>query len=159
MDMKKIWRWILITLGIIVPVTACEKPDLQEEFYDYSAIEKQVLYEINHHRASISLTTLKINNVISRVCYEHSKKMADTLSVTHEHFAERAYKLMNGINSKSVGEVVAFGYVSSTGVVNGWIRSESHKRILEQKGYTDFGISATQNDKGRYYFTVIFTRQ
>ena len=166
MAMKKLWnkikdgfRWLLIALGIIVVrFTSCVK-DEPEYMHDYSYIEHQVLDGINSYRMNMALSTLKINDDISKVCAEHSVYMASNLNVCHDNFAERANTLMTKFNSKTVGEVVAFGYSTAGGVVNGWVRSDSHRHILEKEHYTDFGISAYKNSAGRYYFTVIFTRQ
>lgn len=157
MDMKKLWRWLLIALGIVVIRSTTETKPKYEHSYNF--LERQVMNEINFYRSRLGIHALKINDDVSMVCTEHSGYMAANLNVCHDGFPDRMQRLTETINAKSVGEVVAFGYSTASGVVNGWIRSDSHRVLLERESYTDFGISAYKNNAGRYYFTVIFTKQ
>jgi len=156
--MKKFWRWFLITLGFVVPTTSsCTSEEMP--FVPYSNIELEIFSQVNEVRRANGNIMCRINNNISQVAKIHSQFLADSLSVSHDNFAQRAEILICKIDAKSVAEVVGFGYNSANGLVNGWIKSESHNKIIFGKGWTDFGVSAVQNDKGRYYFTLIFTRQ
>jgi len=157
-NIKKFWRWLLIALGfVVIRSTSCTKEEYPLVYY--SDIEFNVFEQINKYRISLGLTMCKQNNHISEIAKTHSQFMIDGAKVSHDNFAKRADILMCKIDAKSVGEVVGFGYATAEGVVKGWIKSESHNQIITGKSWTDFGVSAIQNEKGRYYFTLIFTRQ
>jgi uncharacterized protein YkwD len=64
--------------------------------------------------------------------------------------------LQNNANAKKVGENVAYGYGTAEGVVNGWLNSPAHKKIIETEEYTHFGISTEKDSSNRNYFTQIF---
>ena len=57
-----------------------------------------------------------------------------------------------------VQENVAYGYSYAESVVNAWINSDSHRATLEGD-FTDFEISAEQNDEGTWFFTNIFVKK
>ena len=56
------------------------------------------------------------------------------------------------------GENVAYVYSSAESVVNAWLNSAGHRNIIEGD-YTDFDISAEQDENGKYYYTNIFIRK
>ena len=129
------------------------------ENVSYSEIENEILNLVNEYRQSINLNTLSTLNIISSVADGHTNYMIQTGEVSHANFSERAQTLMNDANAKSVGENVAYGFNSAQGVVNGWLNSEEHKKIIENSDYTHFGISTDSNDEGRNYFTQIFIKK
>jgi len=43
-------------------------------------------------------------------------------------------------------------------VVNAWLNSPGHKEVIEGD-YTNFEISAEQDDNGRWYYTNIFVKR
>ena len=98
-------------------------------------------------------------NIVSVVADNHTNYMVETGKISHDNFDNRSQYLINNANAKSVGENVAFGYSSAEGVFSGWLKSESHKRVIENPYYTHFGISVELNAEGRNYFTQIFIKK
>lgn len=45
-----------------------------------------------------------------------------------------------GITYNRVGEVIAWGYSTPSGVVGAWMRSLTHKQVLLSKRYTELGV-------------------
>jgi len=125
----------------------------------YSAIETEILNLINEHRTSIGLNALKTLNLISGVADGHTNYMIEVNKVNHDNFPERSQTLINEANAKSVGENVAFGYNTAQGVVNAWLNSKEHKKIIENPDYTHFGISTNSNKENKNYFTQIFIKE
>jgi len=125
----------------------------------YTSIETEILDLVNNYRQSIGLTNLTPLNIISGVADGHTDYMVKTGMVSHDNFNVRSQTLIDNAGAKSVGENVAYGFNSAQGVVNGWLNSEEHKKIIENSSYTHFGISTESNSEGRNYFTQIFIKK
>ena len=122
------------------------------------AIELEILDLINDHRLSLGLTALGDMKIVKSVAYSHTDYMVDNNVVSHDNFFTRSNYLKSNIGAKKVSENVAYGFGTAQGVVNAWIKSESHKANLEGD-YTNFDISAEKNEDGRWYFTNIFIKK
>ena len=122
------------------------------------AIELEILDLINEHRLSLGLNFLVDMSIVKSVAYSHTDYMVDNDIVSHDNFYTRSDYLKSNIGAKKVSENVAYGYGTAQGVVNAWIKSESHKANLEGD-YTNFDISAEKNADGRWYYTNIFIKK
>lgn len=122
----------------------------------YSEMELDILSLVNAHRASLNLSELTQLNVISGVANGHTNYMITAGQASHDNFPERVQNLKTNANAKTVGENVAYGFSTAQGVVNGWLNSSGHKKIIEDSSYTHFGISTDSDTEGRNYFTHIF---
>lgn len=133
-----------------------EKTEISTRSYSYTDLEMEILQLVNEHRADLGLNTLEILDVISNVALPHTNYMIEVDQVSHDNFLLRQKELVEHANAKSVGENVAYGFNSAKGVVNAWIQSDNHRKIMEDPKYTHFGISTDSNVEGRNYFTQIF---
>ena len=97
-------------------------------------------------------------SIVKSVAYSHTDYMVDNDVVSHDNFFTRSNYLKSNIGAKKVSENVAYGFSTAQGVVDAWIRSESHKANLEGD-YTNFDISAERNEDGRWYYTNIFIKK
>ena len=122
----------------------------------YTLIETEILDLVNDYRKNKSLSKLQTLSIISNVATGHTDYMIKTGEVSHANFSERAQQLITNANAKTVSENVAFGYISAQAVVNGWISSDSHRKIIENPDFTHFGISTEADKEGKNYFTHIF---
>jgi uncharacterized protein YkwD len=125
----------------------------------YSQIEIDILNLVNKYRTENSLSKLATLNIVSSVADDHTKYMIENGIVSHDNFQERVTKLQNNANAKSIGENVAYGYNSAQAVLNGWLKSPEHKKIIETDSFTHFGISTETDENGRNYFTQIFIKK
>jgi len=157
----------LIKLALVILVftvfTSCSKEDdgiffneITETKVTYSPIEDEILNLVNEYRKEQGLSTLSKLNVISSVAKTHTSYMVEIGKVNHDNFSERHEMLVNNAKATTVGENVAYGYNSSESVVNAWLNSPGHKKIIEDKTFTHFGISTEKDANGRNYFTHIF---
>ncbi|SFZ95137.1 Cysteine-rich secretory protein family protein [Flaviramulus basaltis] len=119
-------------------------------------IEVEVLELINNHRVSKNLPALLKNEHIRTQTSNHTKYMIDNSSASHDNFFKRKEYLTTHIGAKKVSENVAYGYSNAESVVNAWLKSDSHKLNIEGN-YTHFNITAEKDEKGRWFFTNIFT--
>lgn len=122
----------------------------------YTKIETEILDLINAHRQSTGLATLQTLDIISNTAETHTSYMINTGEVSHDNFESRSEQLIENADAKIIGENVAYGYSSAEGVVNAWLNSDGHRKIIESSIYTHFGISTKANSSGRNYFTQIF---
>ncbi len=122
------------------------------------SIEIEIMELINAYRISEGLSSLDNNDVIKGQAYSHTDYMVVNNNVSHDYFYSRKTYLENNVGALQVSENVAYGYTSAESVVNAWLNSEGHKQNIEGD-YTDFEISAEQNDQGKWYFTNIFIKK
>ncbi len=122
----------------------------------YSEMESEILRLVNAHRKSINLSKLDLMEAISSEANEHTSYMISEGQASHDNFSQRAQNLITYSNAKAVGENVAYGYTTPHGVVNGWLDSASHRKVIENPNFTYFGVSMKSDSKGKNYFTHIF---
>jgi len=78
--------------------------------------------------------------------------------VNHDNFLQRKNSLVQNAGAAKVSENVAYGYSSAQAVFNAWLSSDAH-RINIEGDFTDFDISAEQNNEGRWFYTNIFIKK
>lgn len=159
---------LIYTLAVIcIAFTSCSQDDDGIFFknedtslvVNYSDIEYEILDLVNQHRQDLGLNPLDVLNVVSKEAISHTNYMLNKGEPSHDNFQIRYANLRNAVNAKNVSENVAFGYRSAQAVVNAWLNSAKHKEIIENKDFTDFGISTKSNDEGKNYFTHIFIKR
>lgn len=157
----------LLALFAVLTFSSCSTDSLDDKADELvlslknteaKAIEIEILDLINDHRVSNGLSLLEDMSVVKSVAYSHTDYMVDNDVVSHDNFYTRSNYLKSNAGAKRVSENVAYGYGTAQGVVNAWIKSESHKANLEGD-FTNFDISAEKNEDGRWYFTNIFIKK
>ncbi|MCF4102825.1 CAP domain-containing protein [Gillisia sp. M10.2A] len=124
----------------------------------YSALESEILIEVNKYRASKGLSSLSTVDNITFEAEGHTDYMASNEIVNHDNFEKRYQNLVKEIGARAMSENVAFGYRNAKSVVEAWIASEGH-RVNIEGNYTHFGIAVEKDKDGRNYFTNIFVRR
>ncbi len=166
--MKTITQKILILTLFSFVLFSCATDDSDEIFKNneivdielsYSEIESEIMSSINDYRSSKGLSTLNVLNIISQKAGTHSVYMVQVGEVNHDNFEERYQYLIANAGAKNVSENVAYGYSSAQSVVNAWLNSPSHKAIIEDPSFTDFGVSTKKDSEGKNYFTNIFIKK
>lgn len=121
-------------------------------------IANEIAVLINDHRTSMGLSKIKTDTQYATAyAVEHTKYMIKVNNVNHDGFFTRSTALKK-VGAKSVGENVAFGYSTAQSVVNAWLRSPSHKKIIEGF-FSHSGFGIIKNKAGKYYFTLLFYRK
>ncbi|MBT8296623.1 MAG: CAP domain-containing protein [Gramella sp.] len=168
--MKNITLTTIALIFCTLFLTSCSKDSLNDEVtaynqvvteravYNYTAIEAEILEEVNIYRKVQGLNELKAMAELSVESEGHNKHMINEGEVSHDNFSLRASTLMNRVGAKSVAENVGFGYRTAEAVVNAWLKSQGHRENIEGT-YTHFGISVRQEAEGKNYFTNIFIKK
>ncbi|OUR91038.1 hypothetical protein A9Q87_11210 [Flavobacteriales bacterium 34_180_T64] len=121
-------------------------------------IEIEISELINAHRINLGLSPLNNLNVIKSVAYSHTDYMVTVNDVNHDNFFQRKESLIQNASATKVSENVAYAFNSAESVVNAWINSDGHRANIEGD-FSDFDISAEQDDEGRWYYTNIFIKR
>ena len=121
-------------------------------------IEIEISELINAHRINLGLSPLNNLNVIKSVAYSHTDYMVTVSAVNHDNFFQRKQSLIQNASATKVSENVAYAFNSAQSVVNAWINSDGHRANIEGD-YSDFDISAEQDEDGRWYYTNIFIKR
>lgn len=125
-------------------------------------LEAEVLRLVNHHRAHQRKCGAKLyrrakplrwDATLAKVARAHSADMAQ-----HSYFSHNSrngttpFQRMRraGYRYRYAGENIAAGYVTPESVVNAWLRSPGHCRVLMSKRYRELGVGIA---KGGYYGT------
>lgn len=121
-------------------------------------IEIEILELINAHRITEGLTPLNDHDVIKAVAFTHTDYIVEVDNVSHDNFYQRKNSLIANASATKVSENVAYAFNSAESVVNAWLDSPGHRANIEGD-FTDFDISAEQNEEGKWYFTNIFIKK
>ena len=146
---------------------SCSTEEFPEETLDVTelqeapeakVIEIEILELINAHRIGMGLNPLNNHNTIKAVAFTHTDYMVEVNSVSHDNFFQRKNSLIQNAAATKVSENVAYAFSSAQSVVNAWLNSAGHRANIEGD-FTDFDISAEQNQDGKWYFTNIFIKK
>nr|WP_321222717.1 CAP domain-containing protein [uncultured Psychroserpens sp.] len=163
----KITRFLPIMVLIAMLSFSCSTEEFPSETIDSMAlpaapaaktIEIEILELINAHRINEDLTPLNNHGIIKAVAYTHTDYMVEVNNVSHDNFFQRKNSLIDNASASKVSENVAYAYSSAQSVVNAWLNSPGHRQTIEGD-FTDFDISAEQNEEGKWYFTNIFIKR
>ena len=159
-----------LVLACILTFASCSKDNEISEVYSqlktaelvntiaYTALETEVLKEVNDYRISIGLNSLSKVDEVTYQADDHTVYMSSNEVVNHNNFNVRYSNLVSEVGAKSVAENVAFGYSNADSVVKAWIKSDGHRENIEGD-FTHFGIAIDKDKNGKNYFTNIFIRR
>tara|TARA_R110002111_G_scaffold260039_1_gene330726 strand:- start:7700 stop:8293 length:594 start_codon:yes stop_codon:yes gene_type:complete len=164
--MKKLSQ-VVVLLVLSMSLFSCSVEDelSNPEIYnteniivEYNPIDYEILELINVYRTTLNLEPLGILNEASKEAITHNQYMIDAGAVSHDFFYTRSQNLVEAVEAKKVLENVGYGFSNAESVVNAWINSDSHRENIEDSNVTDFGISTSKDENGKYYFTNIFVK-
>jgi len=160
--MKTVLNVLLLAL-FLSAATSCSTEsvdDLQLEnpaIPETKTIEVEIMELINTYRIEHGLNTLLPHDLIKSQAFIHSDFMVETGNISHANFYIRKSFLVSNAGANVVTENIAYGFTSAQSVVDAWINSDGHRENMEGD-YTNFDVSAEQNEQGEWYFTNIFMK-
>ncbi|WP_223033562.1 CAP domain-containing protein [Hanstruepera marina] len=146
---------------------SCSSDNLDDKAEAYNAnlvipeakgIEVEILELINDHRLNLGLNPLSDMGIIKSQAYNHTTYMLEQNAISHDNFFLRKSYLQSNAGANTVSENVAYGYTSAQSVVNAWLNSDGHRANIEGN-FTNFDISAEQDNDGNWYYTNIFVKK
>jgi len=160
----------LLILSLFFLVTSCQKDEgvgIEDVNYTIDlnlanetdwTMADEILVLVNAHRNSLGLSEiLRDQQYASAYAVDHTQYMIEMEQINHDNFGVRSQALKDK-GAITVGENVAFGYNTAQGVVNAWLNSEGHRKIIEGNfTHSGFGVIKSKND--RYFFTQLFYKK
>lgn len=123
-----------------------------KEKTDCTILEKNLVDHINKYRKDLSLNPLIIDTKASDIAKIRNQDIQ--IEFSHKLFADRAKVLyIDGANA--LGENIAYGYKTITGVFNAWKKSEGHHKNLIGE-YDAIGINIVKDKNNNYWYCTIF---
>lgn len=160
-------RTSLLAVVLCFVTTSCSKEEIPSEpdtnfSVDLNLANKTdwdmanaILVLINDHRDKIDLEPIKLDRSLATAyAVLHTEYMIDNERISHDGYGRRTQALLDE-GANSVGENVARGYLSAEAVVNAWLNSPTHRRVIEGS-YTHSGFGVMTDYRGTYYFTQLF---
>ena len=146
MDLIEILVIVLIMVTVYLVFIKKRKPKLEDviditRVYEYNIFEIELMKLINEHRASLSLSELTPIDYVSFLCKDHNEYMIEKGKISHDLFNERVNKIEKVLKTRLIGENVAYNFLSPKSTLNAWLKSESHKKNIENPKWNSFGIS------------------
>jgi uncharacterized protein YkwD len=137
-------------------IAAEKRPD---RFISTEGMEVKILYYENMYRRSVGKTPVQLNSFESSVALQHCKNMAEGRTpFGHKGLELRKNAIERKLGSVSVtAENVAYGQLTASEVVDGWMHSSLHRKNIEGN-FILTGIGWAKDSHGMIYYTQIFTR-
>lgn len=128
-----------------------ERPEVTDETF-----EAEYIKLLNNYRVSLGLRKLVYVKRIEEVANEHSLYMAGGRGrFGHRGWKGRCSKLMQELHGESCSEIVAMGQTTPLDVLNAWLSSRTHRRMLENPQFTHTGLGIRKNGQGIHYWTQL----
>lgn len=135
----------------------------EEDLIDYTPVESSLtlfesalLKEINNHRTLIHVRTVEPERECRAWATEHVKYMISKGKPSHDGAYKRRYELLRR-GFSSYGENVAYGYTSAGSMFLAYLKSDGHRKVIEDPKYNYVGIKTLKDEKGRNYNALIFS--
>ncbi len=102
-----------------------------------------LLQSTNHDRSAYGASALKLNSKLDKAAQTKANDMASRNYWSHntpEGNPPWVFITNAGYSYKSAGENLAYGYITSSDTVAGWMGSTEHKANMLNKGFTEVGF-------------------
>ncbi len=164
------WEWyiavgmvifILVVFAIGLGIFSREGEDIIYDFQsgnDYlSSMEKSIFELVNQHRVLIGIRPLFCGKYINQMAAERTGKMVFQGYASHSGSALVLGKLI-AKGATAGGENVAYGHGTAQGVFNHWMKSDGHRKKIEDPKWTMTGLRVQKDGRHRNYFCQIFIK-
>ncbi|MBU2920442.1 CAP domain-containing protein [Winogradskyella psychrotolerans] len=157
----------LLAIIVIFSFTSCSTDTMEDNAVNTievpvapqaKLIEIEIMELINAYRINEGLNSLQNHDTVKAVASTHTEYMIEVDHVSHDNFFLRQQSLQAYASANLVSENVAYGFNSAESVVNAWLNSPGHRDNIKGD-YTDFDVSAEQDENGKWYFTNMFIKR
>ena len=128
---------------------------MYEEQPPVSHIEENVMNLVNEYRVSLGLNILEFDSIAYDFASEHTTYMVTEGRPSHDNFEFRSSNLSIKVNANYVSENVGRNFTTAESIVKAWIKSPTHKKVMEGN-FTNTAVSINTDDQGVQYITQLF---
>lgn len=120
------------------------------------AYEAEVIRLVNEQRAKNGLSALSKNDGAVNAARVRAKEIVTSFSHTRPDGRSCFTAASDlGVNYRSAGENIAYGYSTPAQVVNGWMNSEGHRKNILSKSFSKIGVGCYSSG-GVLYWSQFF---
>lgn len=127
------------------------------------AMEADAMKAINRARVRSGCPASKVDGALRVSARRHSARMARQATLSHRVAGEatlsRRVADAGYHRARMLGEVIALGPTTGPSAVRMWLASSTHRSILLDCRFRDFGAGVVRGDNGRHWWTVDLGRR
>jgi uncharacterized protein YkwD len=130
---------------LAVLLIACVVAPSRAVASSHDATEAGIIRALNDARASHGLPRLQSNSALARAADAHSRTMRRTNTIGHGDVGKRVRRY---VRSRKVGENLAWmDGCNATSVVNMWLHSAPHRKIMLSRSFKRIGVGRSGSRK------------
>lgn len=133
--MKKIFCFISAIFGY--PCKEVVTPYVPDLNVMLTNDELELFNLINEYRKQNNLSELKLEALGCKLAAGHVAYMIEKKVASHDFFTDRS----NKSHAKYMGEICAYGYITSKSLLSAYLGSPKHKEIISNPVFTHIGVS------------------
>jgi uncharacterized protein YkwD len=141
------------------PASAAGSCDAQSSAVE-TALAAKLVELVNAHRRSLGLRTVRPGAALGRSAVWKARQMARNGYVSHTDLPGRrtlAQRLRScGFGGSGWGEVLAAGQRWPSAVLRAWLRSASHRAVIEAPWWRYAGAGVARSQSGGLYWALDF---
>ncbi len=142
---KRLLTFALAAMTLAAPVAAqCARPQ------DGGRQIAVLADAINRYRTDRGLQPLSLLPALSRAATDHACAMVAHNRFSHDLGGTPKTRMRKaGCRTRLAGENIAMGYASGTDVLQQWLDSPGHRKILSMRGISRMGIGVASPKPGQ----------
>lgn len=119
---------------------------------------QRVLDLVNIERRKAGVKPLALSDELMRAAAVRSQEITQVFSHTRPDGTK--FSSLVSRHGRRIGENIAGGYQTPEDVVDGWMRSEGHRKNILHPDFTELGVGYTyeENSQYKHYWVQIFRR-
>ncbi len=122
--------------------------------YSTAYYENAVHYWVNRVRHNHGLRSLRLASCTDAVAERWSVHLATTDTFYHQSMT----RLLDKCNAYYAGETLGRGSITPRTLVNMWMHSAPHRKVLMSRSPSRIGIGATPNSRGEWVVAANFMK-
>ena len=154
---RRLFPFLLVFVLMVgfMPVTASASslPYVKVSAYQDNAMAQKVLKLVNKERSKRGLRKLKLDKQLTDAAVKRAAEIAIYIPTTSPHKRPNGKDRLS-VNKRIARECCAEGYDSAEGVVDGWMHSPPHKKIILDKKARSIGIGCITTDGYDTFWTL-----
>lgn len=104
----------------------------------------------------VKLSNLKPDKLLYDEAVKRCEAQFKRIKISHDG-AEEAFEVLAASGFKKQAEILASGYKTPNEVVNAWLNSRNHRRIILKSSHNYFGV-AMRESNGKKYYCILFAK-
>lgn len=115
----------------------------------------EIFFAISSIRKEHNLQPVLVDFTMNKMARQRCEEMIKEGTLSHSLAGDEFGKLID-LGLDGVGENIAFGYHTISGLMKAWMRSESHRNNILRADWNLIGIACLKDSSNRDYYCTIF---